>query len=192
MVQGIVKKIMQSGEIATISSHVIYENDRFRFWVDQNGDQVLFEPDLFNPNRGQAIGVFAIAKFKDTGELKIEPMPKEEVMKVKAASPSAGSNYSPWNGPFELEMWRKTAIRRLSKTLPMNTETRQLLEKDVDGDISSMENKPKTKIDELKDKLRNSNQAIELSMDDINAAETIEVESNPVDPNGTFAKEMGE
>jgi hypothetical protein len=119
-------------------------------------------------------------------------MPKEEVMKVKAASPSAGSNYSPWNGPFELEMWRKTAIRRLSKTLPMNTETRQLLEKDVDGDISSMENKPKTKIDELKDKLRNSNQAIELSMDDINAAETIEVESNPVDPNGTFAKEMGE
>ncbi len=189
MVQGIIKKIRQSGEVAIVSSHVIYENDRFRYWVDQNGVQVLFEPDFFSVSRGEPIGAFAMAKFKD-GDLAVEPMTREQIMDVKNVSPAAKSEYSPWNGPFEMEMWRKTVIRRLSKSLPMSNETQEII--DRENDIIGMENKPKSKIDDLREKLASqNNQAMTMSAEDIAAADSIEVESIPIeakkrneDPNG--------
>lgn len=150
MIGGIFKKLRNSSEIASITSQIIHANDKFRYWVDSNGEHLEHEPLLFGGDRGPRVGVYAIAKLKDGG-VEIEPMTEEDVNKVKKVSKSATSG--PWSGPFESEMWRKTAIRRLSKRLPMSTELAQVIERDDElYDLKGTE-AARTKADELSDKL---------------------------------------
>ena len=55
MVAGILKKVRQSGELSTIHAAVVYANDKFRYWVDTEGQHIEHEPILFG-ERGPAIG----------------------------------------------------------------------------------------------------------------------------------------
>jgi recombination protein RecT len=104
---------------------MVHKNDRFRFWIDGEGEHIDHEPLMFG-DRGEVIGVYALAKTKDGG-LYVEVMDKAQVMAVKGAS---RAKTGPWTGPFEHEMWRKTAIRRLSKRLPMNTDLEAVIKRD--------------------------------------------------------------
>lgn len=128
MIGGILKKVRNSGELATITSQIVYENDKFRYWIDDDGEHVEHEPLLFG-DRGAMFGVYALAKTKDN-EVYIEPMNKDQVMAVKETSKAKDSG--PWSGPFETEMWRKTAVRRLSKRLPMSTDLDEVIRRDDD------------------------------------------------------------
>lgn len=141
MVGGILKKIRNSGEISTISSQVIYQNDDFRYWIDDDGEHVEHEPNLFE-ERGERIGVYSLANTKD-GEVYIEVMNTEQVTDVK--NTSRAKETGPWSGPFEDEMWRKTCLRRLSKRLPMSTDVEEVIRRD--GDIYDLnpEQPPKPK-----------------------------------------------
>ena len=125
MVSGILKKVRNSGELASITSQMVHKNDRFRFWIDIDGEHIDHEPLMFG-DRGEAIGVYALAKTKD-GAVYVEVMDKAQVMAVKGASRAKSG---PWAGAFEHEMWRKTAIRRLSKRLPMSTDLEQVIRRD--------------------------------------------------------------
>lgn len=122
MVGGILKKIRNSGELASIASQIIYKNDPFRFWIDGDGEHITHEPLMFG-DRGEPIGVYALAKTKD-GAVYIEVMDKAQVMAVK----SVAKTKVVWEGAFAHEMWRKSAIRRLSKRLPMSTDLEQVFE----------------------------------------------------------------
>jgi recombination protein RecT len=127
MVAGILMKVRNSGDLASISAQVIHEKDSFKFWTDDSGEHLTHEPLLFG-ERGSVIGVYALAKTKD-GAIYIEVMTSKQVADVKAVSRASNG---PWNGPFEHEMWKKTAIRRLSKRLPMSTDLEQTLRRDDD------------------------------------------------------------
>ena len=105
MIGGVFKKIRNSAEIASITSQIIYENDRFRYWVDSEGEHLEHEPLLFGGHRGKRVGVYAIAKMKDGG-VEIEPMTEADVMAIRNVSKTKDSG--PWAGAFESEMWRKT------------------------------------------------------------------------------------
>ena len=122
MVGGIMKKVRNSGELASLACEVVFENDKFKYWVDDNGGHLEHEPLVFG-DRGKDIGVYALVKTKD-GAVYIEVMSRDQVMAVQAASRAKNG---PWKGPFEHEMWRKTAIRRLSKRLPMSTDLEQVI-----------------------------------------------------------------
>lgn len=176
MVFGLIKKMKQSGELATVAAPVIHENDPFKYWVDEDGEHVSFTPDLFSPARGQPIGVFAFAKSKD-GDLTIEVLTRDQVMDIKKVSSAAKTDFSPWNGDFELEMWKKSAIRRLSKRMPMSTEAQKTMDRDDELFHGSIENKPKTKAEQLREKL--NQQTLSLTPQDEAQAEFIEVESHP-------------
>lgn len=117
MVGGILKKVRNSGELAAITAQIVFQNDRFRYWVDSDGEHIEHEPLLFEA-RGDIIGVYALAKTKD-GAIYVEPMSKAQVEQVRAVS--AARNNGPWVDWWE-EMAKKTAIRRLSKRLPMSTD----------------------------------------------------------------------
>ena len=125
MVGGILKKVRNSGELASITSQIVHKNDRFRFFIDGDGEHIDHEPLMFG-ERGEAIGVYALAKTKDGG-IYVEVMDKAQVMAVKGASRAKSG---PWQGAFEHEMWRKTAIRRLSKRLPMSTDLEEVIKRD--------------------------------------------------------------
>lgn len=125
MFSGILKKVRNSGELASIASEIVFENDQFKYWVDNNGANIEHEPLVFG-DRGGPKGVYAVAKTKD-GATYVEVMSKDQVYDVRDVSKAKSG---PWDGPFEAEMWRKTVIRRLSKRLPMSTDLEQVIRRD--------------------------------------------------------------
>lgn len=126
MLGGLLKKIRNSGELSSITAQIVHANDKFRYWVDADGEHLDHEPLMFG-ERGAVLGVYALAKTKDGG-VYIEVMTRQQVMAVKDVSRAKDSG--PWAGAFEGEMWKKTAIRRLAKRLPMSTDMDEFVRQD--------------------------------------------------------------
>lgn len=132
MIDGVLKRIRQSGLVSNIAAKAVYENDEFDYWFDEDGEHVKFKP-VFK-DRGQFMLVFAFAKLKD-GEMIVEVMTKDEIDKVKSASRSGNSQYSPWAQWYE-RMAVKSGLHRLARRLPTSSETMQMvesLERDIDA-----------------------------------------------------------
>lgn len=124
MVGGILKKMRNSGEIASIGAHVVYDKDHFDYELGDN-EQITHKPFL-GAERGRAIAVYAIAKTKD-GAIYREVMSVSDVEKVRAASRAANSG--PWTQWWD-EMARKTIIRRIAKRLPSSADVDAVIEAD--------------------------------------------------------------
>ncbi len=128
MVKGILKKIRNSGELKSITAKCIHNKDPFRYWVDDDGEHLTHEPDLFSPERGEIIGVYALAKTKDDA-VYLAVLSTAEVEKVRSFSKA--KNAGPWTNWWD-QMAEKTAIRRLSKRMPMSTDLEDFLRRDDD------------------------------------------------------------
>lgn len=146
MISGILQKIRNSGELAMITAQIVYSNDKFRYWIDSDGEHIEHEPLIFG-ERGALNGVYAFAKTKD-GASYIDVMTKDEIEKVRNVSRAKDSG--PWKTWFE-EMAKKSAIRRLSKRLPMSTDVQNVIEANDDlNDIAGQEIKaPESKSSRL-------------------------------------------
>ena len=128
MVDGVLKRARQSGEISTITARAVYENDVFDYWIDENGEHVQFRPNLHG-DRGTFKLVFAMAKTK-SGELIVEPMSKDEVEKVRMSSKNPDKG--PWKDWYE-RMACKSVLHRLSRRLPNSSEIMEMLKHDHEG-----------------------------------------------------------
>lgn len=126
MVGGILKKIRNSGELASISPHVVFENDEFSYWVDEAGEHLKHTPKLDGDERGVMKLAYCIATTKDGG-VYIEVMTKTQIEKVRSISRARDSG--PWVDWPE-EQWRKTVVKRIAKRLPMSTDLEELVQKD--------------------------------------------------------------
>lgn len=102
-----------------IEAHIVYKNDECSYHYGLNPN-LVHVPVKLGEEKGEAIGVYSVAMFN--GEKLFLVMEKEEIMKHKAKSPSANSEYSPWNpkNDPQLTMWKKTVIKQLAKSLPKN------------------------------------------------------------------------
>lgn len=116
MVSGILKKIRNSGELSSISPHVVHENDEFDYYIDEKGEHLRHKPNF--QNAGKPTRAYCICLTKDGG-VYIEVMTLEQIDAVRKRSKSSGSG--PWVTDWE-EMAKKTVIRRLAKRLPMSTD----------------------------------------------------------------------
>jgi recombination protein RecT len=128
MVDGIKKKIYSTKLTETIMTAVVYENELkdFSYYVDENGQHLSHRPMVFG-NRGNPVGAYAMTTIKETGELCIEFITKEEIDKVRSASKGKdGVTWTTWWA----EMAKKSAIRRLAKRLPQTDELRNVIEHD--------------------------------------------------------------
>jgi recombination protein RecT len=76
MIGGLLKKLRNSGELASISAHVVHEHDQFDYILGDE-ERIEHKPCLFG-DRGQPIAVYAVAKTKD-GAVYREVMSVEEV-----------------------------------------------------------------------------------------------------------------
>jgi recombination protein RecT len=178
MVAGILKKVRNSGELATITSQLVYENDKFSYRVDSDGEHLSHEPNLFG-DRGKLIGTYAMAKLKD-GSLFLEVMTMEQVEAVKKSSRAA--QYGPWAGPFATEMIRKTVLRRLSKRLPLSTDIESTIQ--VDDNLYEFEqpqalSQTETVQDQPSQKKRSSRMSKLMSQDEAPKAEPKDVTPKP-------------
>jgi len=124
--QGMVDLCYRSDRVESIFADVVCENDEFEFV--QGLDQKLRHVPNLRGDRGKPYAVYATACIKGSTRPVYVILNQDEVMAVKKASPGARSSDSPWNGEFEAEMWKKTAIRRLTKFLPKSVELANALE----------------------------------------------------------------
>lgn len=125
MFAGIQKRVRNSGEVASLQAHVIYENDKFL--IRRGLSETLEHEPLFPGDRGKPIGAYAIAKFKDDSDPVFEIMDLNQIEAVRKVSRS-GQN-GPWKSWWD-EMARKTVFRRLSKWLPMDANVDSVLAHD--------------------------------------------------------------
>lgn len=124
MIGGILKKMRNSGELASIGAHVVYERDLFDY--ELGDDERISHKPFLGEDRGKAIACYAIAKTKD-GAIYREVMSVADVEKVRAAS--RAGKFGPWVDWWD-EMARKTVIRRIAKRLPSSADLEQVLAHD--------------------------------------------------------------
>jgi recombination protein RecT len=124
MVYGIIKKMRQSGELMSIVAHEVYKNDLFDY--ELGDEESIKHKPFMDGDPGPIIAVYSIARLKD-GTVQREVLPRWQIDEIRKASKTADSG--PWVGWYG-QMARKSAIRRLSKYLPMSTEIEDMLRRD--------------------------------------------------------------
>jgi recombination protein RecT len=142
MLAGIQKRVRNSGEIASVEAHVIYENDKF-IWRQGTDGAVVHEPK-FPGDRGGPIGAYAVAKFKDGSPPQFEVMDRDQIEKVRSVSRSKdGPTWTTWWG----EMARKTVFRRLSKWLPNGAEVSDMMGREDEDAANGLTDRQRVTID---------------------------------------------
>jgi recombination protein RecT len=130
MVNGILKKLRNSGNLSTIKAETVHEHDTFSYNPAME-DVPNHKPDWFG-ERGEMIGVYAVAKMKDGGTV-VEIMNKEQLDKVRRVSRSGndkdGSPKGIWK-QWPEEMAKKSVLRRIAKYLPSSADVDQVFEHD--------------------------------------------------------------
>lgn len=145
MIAGVLKKLRNSGELLSISAHVIYENDVFDYQLGD--DEYISHKPTFG-ERGGALGVYAIVKTKD-GAVYREVMNKQEIELIRALSKTeiAKKKYPTMNSIWDShwgEMAKKTVIRRLAKRLPMSSDVVEFFNRDNENYIDIKANQEST------------------------------------------------
>lgn len=127
---GLVKLARRSGEVSKVEARIVRQADEFDFgyglapYVTHRPALGLAE-DAANP----MTHVYAVAYFRD-GTTQFDVMSAAEVLAIKARSKSKDRNGNA-TGPWvtdEAEMWKKTALRRLSKLMPLTVEAQRALD----------------------------------------------------------------
>ncbi len=135
---GLIKLAKQTGQVVDIYAMAVREHDKFScsFGLDRKLEHAPKAGKGGFPasqkERGEIIGVYAVAVFKD-GTRTFVVMGKDEVDRIRDGSSGyqQAKRYdrldkNPWHTHYE-EMALKTAIRRLCKTLPKSAELAQAL-----------------------------------------------------------------
>lgn len=111
---GMLHLAMQSGAIEWGQAKVVYSNDTY----ESNGlnKEPTHKYNAFG-ERGEPVGVYCTVKLP-SGDYLTEEMSKDQVYDIRARSKAFTSGKScPWTTD-ELEMWRKTVVKRASKYWP--------------------------------------------------------------------------
>lgn len=124
--RGVVDRLYRSGGVSSVHARVVRANDLYEFEEGMAHPVHKYERFASDEARGQRIGVYAYAKLSDGGHSQVVEFNREAVMARKAASASAGSQYSPWV-KWEDSMWLKCPTRALEKWVPSSAEYRQQL-----------------------------------------------------------------
>lgn len=125
MISGILKKVRNSGDLASIVARVVYAGDKFRNWIDDSGEHIEYEASD-DADTSMIRCVFAMAKLKD-GSIEVEVLRPSDIEKIRNVSRS--KDRGPWVDWWD-EMAKKSALRRLSKRLPISTDLDDLIRRD--------------------------------------------------------------
>ena len=112
--KGLIQLALKNGVF--IDAHAVYEKDIFEY---QYGlEQKLTHVPSEEADRGKLRCAYAVATFSD-GRKCFVVSNRSAVMKRRDASPASKSKASPWT-QWEESMWVKTAVKMLSKFVPIS------------------------------------------------------------------------
>jgi recombination protein RecT len=113
--KGLINLLLRSGEIKTITSEIVYEDDDFEFELGLE-PKLAHLPNLERTNNNIKY-VYAVAKLMN-GETMFKVMSKKEILDIVNMSKYANPLYKNSAKDPQGWMFRKTVIKQLSKTLP--------------------------------------------------------------------------
>jgi len=125
--RGLIKLAKRSNDITGITAHVVYSNDQFSYTLGD--DEAIYHKPAMT-DRGERVGAYSIARFSD-GSIQREFVPVEYMMKIKK---SAKTKYI-WDGDFSDAMWRKSAVKQLTKWIPLDSNYQQAVAIDSQAEI---------------------------------------------------------
>jgi len=113
MYQGLLRRFRRSGQFRWITANLVRKGDKFEHWIDVHGEHFHHEPKYDLTKDIELI--YALATTKDDAVF-VSVMSKAEADKHRKFSKNTRED-SPW-AQWADEMYKKTALRRLSKMLP--------------------------------------------------------------------------
>lgn len=119
--RGMAELVYRAGKVYDIDPQVVHEGDEFEYSLG-------LHPVLRHvPSDGEGLltHAYAVARY-EIGESKFVVLTRDEVLKIKAASKGRGGPWVDW----EEEMWKKSAVRRICKSLPMSTALERAIARD--------------------------------------------------------------
>lgn len=138
---GLIKIAVKSNNIKMVQTKIVYENDEY---INQGfNKEVIHKYNTFSKNRGEAVGVYCIAKTND-GDYLVEEMSREDIYNIRARSIAYqaylkdNKKLCPWVTD-EFEMWRKTVVRRASKYWITDSKLKETIVEHVDYDYQQSE-----------------------------------------------------
>lgn len=124
--RGLIALAMRSGEVAGISSRIVYEKEiasgNFDLYYEGSQDTLIHRP-ILTGFKGEPALVYCIVRLK-AGGFHIETMTADEVNSVRTTA----LERSPWRKDDNAwvthanDMWRKTPVRRAMKYLDVQVE----------------------------------------------------------------------
>lgn len=116
--KGYLDLVRRTGEVTTIHAEVVYDGEPF---THREG----LAPDIqHEPRRDDEPGplraVYAYAVMKD-GFKQHTVLYRPDIARIRSSARGADNDKSPWK-TAEAEMWKKSAVRRLVKMLPLSPE----------------------------------------------------------------------
>jgi recombination protein RecT len=144
--RGIIERMYRSGAVSKVIVREVCAKDYFRYTEGEDerpvhrftARQGTTGADFFGDNgstdRGEMVGVYAVAQLTTGAWSRPAILTRDDVMAARDASDSRNSEYSPWNrldgGKNHPEfqgrsMWWKTAARRLEPWVPTSREYRR-------------------------------------------------------------------
>jgi len=113
MYQGLLRRFRRSGQFKWITANIVRKGEVFEHYIDETGEHFKHVPG--DNDDTAIIKIYALALTKD-GALFVTVIPIAEADRIRAFS-KAQREDAPWK-LWPEEMYRKTALRRLSKVLP--------------------------------------------------------------------------
>lgn len=124
--RGLIALARRTGEISNLYAEVAYSEDQFEVELGLDPRLVhkpAYDSDAYgNPEKVRF--VYAVARFKD-GSFQFVVLSRKQIEALRRRSKASDSG--PWVTDWE-EMAKKTAIRRLAKSLPMSVEMAKAME----------------------------------------------------------------
>lgn len=184
MVAGLIKKMRQHPDFGSLTHGIIYENEfktgAFRY-VQGDNPELHHEPMVFG-DRGEKIGAYAVLTTKQGDKFRAV-MSADDILKRKAASRGGNSASSPWNGPFQEEMWVKTVIKKLYKIAPTSGDLMAALEGVFEEEVVDVApvNEPETETPEPEVKETRAAAAVKAAAEEeIEEAEVIPADDDEI------------
>jgi len=139
--KGLLELARRSGQIISMSSHEVYENDKFYFEYGLN-EKLSHIPAT--ENRGEIIAFYACAKMKHKA-YQFEVMWVSDINNIRNRSVAYNSalkyqkTETPWITNY-VEMGRKTVLKRLCKYLPVSVELLEAISLDEEAEAGIQNN----------------------------------------------------
>lgn len=118
--QGYIELMFRAGAIDAVKADTVIDGEKFSY---KRSDEIPdHQPDwLADRRHGELKLTYAYAAMKGGGHSQVIILNRFDIEEIKKKSPSAGSEYSPWN-TNEPSMWLKSGVRQLRKWVPTSAE----------------------------------------------------------------------